>query len=89
MENASCGTQSKVLPNQVSKRSLHTFENIDLDELYAKLHKQEPSGHLTSSSNKAWVIVNCSSTRVSWAHLAFYDCEGVDSPSSSLGNNVT
>ena len=29
----------QVLPNQVSKQSLYTFEDIDLRESYAKLHK--------------------------------------------------
>ena len=30
----------QVLPNQVSKKSFHTFEDIDLRELHAKLHKK-------------------------------------------------
>ena len=29
-----------VLPNQVSKKSFHTFEDIDLGESHAKLHKK-------------------------------------------------
>ena len=29
----------QVLPNQVSKKSFHTFEDIDLRESHAKLHK--------------------------------------------------
>ena len=30
----------QVLPNQVSKRSFYTFEDIDLRESHAKLHKK-------------------------------------------------
>ena len=30
----------QVLPNQVSKRSFYTFEDIDLPESHAKLHKK-------------------------------------------------
>ena len=30
----------QVLPNQVSKKSFHTFEDIDLWESHAKLHKK-------------------------------------------------
>ena len=33
----------QVLPNQVSKNSFHTFEDIDLRESHAKLHKKKPS----------------------------------------------
>ena len=29
----------QVLPNQVSKKSLYTFEGIDLQESHAKVHK--------------------------------------------------
>ena len=29
----------QVLPNQVSKKSFYTFEDIDLRESHAKLHK--------------------------------------------------
>ena len=37
--------------------------------------KQEPRGHPTWASNVAWIIVNYSSTRVSWPLLALYDWE--------------
>ena len=37
--------------------------------------EQEPRGHPTSASNVAWIIVNYSSTRVSWPLLALYDWE--------------
>ena len=30
----------QVLPNQVSKKSFYTFEDIDLQESHAKLHKK-------------------------------------------------
>ena len=30
----------QVLPNQVGKKSFHTFEDIDLREPQAKLHKE-------------------------------------------------
>ena len=30
----------QVLPNQVSKKSFYTFEDIDLRESYAKLHNK-------------------------------------------------
>ena len=30
----------QVLPNQVSKKSFHTFEDIDLLESHAKSHKR-------------------------------------------------
>ena len=30
----------QVLPNQVGKKSFHTFEDIDLRESHAKLHKR-------------------------------------------------
>ena len=30
----------QVLPNQVSKKSLYTFEDIDLQESHLKLHKK-------------------------------------------------
>ena len=30
----------QVLPNQVSKKSFYTFEDIDLRESHAKLHKK-------------------------------------------------
>ena len=30
----------QVLPNQVSKKSFHTFEDIDLRESHVKLHKK-------------------------------------------------
>ena len=46
--------------------------------------KHEPSGHLTLASNVAWIIVNYSSTRVSWSPLAFYD-RGVDFPLPFFG----
>ena len=38
----------QVLPNQVSKRSFYTFEDIDLRESHAKLHKK-PSETLAGS----------------------------------------
>ena len=41
-KNASCGTQFRYLqkrPNRVSKTSFCTFEDIDLRESHAKLHK--------------------------------------------------
>ena len=50
--------------------------------------KQEASGHLTSASIVAWIIVNYSPIRVSWAFLAFCDRGGVDSPSPFSENNV-
>ena len=31
----------QVLPNQVSKKSFYTFEDIDLRESHAKLHKNQ------------------------------------------------
>ena len=31
----------QVLPNQVSKKSFYTFEDIDLRESHAKLHKKQ------------------------------------------------
>ena len=37
--------------------------------------QQEPRGHPTSASNVAWMIVNYSSTRVSWLLLALCDLE--------------
>ena len=30
----------QVLPNQVSKKSFYTFEDTDLQECHAKLHKK-------------------------------------------------
>ena len=48
--------------------------------LFVKYSKQEPSGHPISASNVVWIIVNYSSTRVSWPLLAFYDWGGADSP---------
>ena len=39
-KNTSCGAQFKVLPNQVSKKSFCTFEDIDLRESHAKLHEK-------------------------------------------------
>ena len=30
----------QVLPNQVSKKSFYTFEDIDLREFHAKLHEK-------------------------------------------------
>ena len=30
----------QVLPNQVSEKSFYTFEDIDLREFHAKLHKK-------------------------------------------------
>ena len=30
----------QILPNQVSKKSFYTFEEIDLQESHAKLHKK-------------------------------------------------
>ena len=30
----------QVLPNQVSKKSFYTFEDVDLRESHAKLHKK-------------------------------------------------
>ena len=38
-------------------------------------YEQEPRGHPTSASNVAWMIVNYSSTRVSWLLLALCDLE--------------
>ena len=39
----------KVLANQVSKKSFYTFEDIDLRESHAKLHKK-PSETLAADS---------------------------------------
>ena len=39
----------QVLSNQVSKKSFHTFEDIDLREFQAKLHKK-PSETLGADS---------------------------------------
>ena len=39
----------QVLPNQVSKKSFYTFEDIDLQESHAKLHKK-PSETLGADS---------------------------------------
>ena len=39
----------QVLPNQVSKKSFHTFEDIDLRESHAKVHKK-PSETLGADS---------------------------------------
>ena len=39
----------QVLPNQVSKKSFHTFEDIDLRVSHAKLHKK-PSETLGADS---------------------------------------
>ena len=33
-------SSNQVLPNQVSKKSFYTFEDIDLQESHAKLHKK-------------------------------------------------
>ena len=49
------------------------------------MNKQEPSGHPTSASNVAWIIVNHSSTIVSWPLLALYDWGGADSPLPIFG----
>ena len=40
----------QVLPNQVSKKSFQTFEDIDLRESHSKLHKK-PSETLRSRLN--------------------------------------
>ena len=53
------------------------------------LKEQEPSGHPTSASSVARIIVNYSSTRISWPLLALYDWEGTDSPFPYSENNVT
>ena len=42
-KNALCGAQFSHFQNQVSKKSFYTFEDIDLQESHAKLHKTEPS----------------------------------------------
>ena len=39
----------QVLPNQVSKKSFYTFEDIDLGESHAKVHKK-PSETLGADS---------------------------------------
>ena len=39
----------QVLPNQVSKKLFHTFEDIDLEKSHAKLHKK-PSETLRADS---------------------------------------
>ena len=39
----------QVLPNQVSEKSFYTFEDIDLLEFHAKLHKK-PSKNLGADS---------------------------------------
>ena len=40
---------------------------IVISLLSANYLEQEPCGHATSASNVAWIIVNYSSTRVSWS----------------------
>ena len=70
-------------PNFGFKRSLLSLLNQFC--IFEKLMKQEPSGHPTSASNVAWVIVNYSSMGI----LAFYDRGKVDSPLPSSENNVT
>ena len=40
----------QVLPNQLSKKSFYTFEDIDVRESYAKLH-EKPSVTLGADSN--------------------------------------
>ena len=57
--------------------------------LHAFLQKQEPSGHLTLASNVAWIIVNYSSTRVSWCFWLSMTGEEWILPSPSSENNVT
>ena len=39
-ENASCGAQFRYFQFQVSKKSFYTFEDIDLCESDAKVHKK-------------------------------------------------
>ena len=39
-KNASCGAQFRYFKNQVSKKSFFMFEDIDLQEFHAKLHKK-------------------------------------------------
>ena len=40
MEKCIMWSSIQVLPNQVSKKSFYTFEDIDLREAHAKLHKK-------------------------------------------------
>ena len=40
MEKCIMWSSIQVLPNQVSKKSFYTFEDIDLRESHAKLHKK-------------------------------------------------
>ena len=35
-----CSSEIQVLPNQVSKNSFYTYEDIDLREPHAKVHKK-------------------------------------------------
>ena len=51
--------------------------------------EQEPHGHPTSASDIAWIIVNYSSTRVSWPLLALYDWEECILVLRYSENNVT
>ena len=39
MEKCIMWSSIQVLPNQVSKKSFYTFEDVDLRESHAKLHK--------------------------------------------------
>ena len=49
MEKCVMWSSIQVLPNQVSKKSFHTFEDINLRESHAKLHKN-PSETLGANS---------------------------------------
>ena len=74
------------------------FQNFVQDHILPYWHnhehgpdqiKQEPRGHQTSASNVAWIIVNYSSTRVSWPLLALHDWEDWILVVRYSENNVT
>ena len=64
----------QVLPNQVSKKSFYTFEDIDLWESYAKVHKKSSETLIADSILRVEISTYCLPGNFNWFPLYFAQC---------------
>ena len=64
----------QVLPNHVSKRSFYTFEDIDLWESHAKVHKKPSQTLGADSILRLEISIYCLPRNFNWFALYFARC---------------
>ena len=74
----------QVLPNQVSKKSFHTFEDIGLREFREKVHKKPRETLGADSILRLEISIYCLPPNFDWFPLYFAQCSFTEMKSTFI-----